>query len=44
MFCVALVEFEDWVVRPAEQQPRTCLPMYLELVAQALQHVWRAAR
>lgn len=43
MHCVALVEYEDRVLCPAEQQPRTCLPTYLELVAQALQHMARRA-
>lgn len=43
MGCVALVEYEDQVLCPAEQQLRTCLPTYVGLIARAFQHVSRSA-
>lgn len=43
MYYFALVaEDEDWVLCFAEQQPRACKLSFFELVARALQHVWRA--
>lgn len=43
MCCVALVEYEDWVLCLIEQWLRACLQTYLRLVARRIQHVWRAA-